>query len=563
MRAGEFFTLRGYLPVLPVAALEPDLPAAALRRHFARPARAAACAVDAEFLVAARRLRGGLCLRLGRAFLLREEPPRHLHPPALQLHGRLGDVEGHHHWKDQALTFGALLSSELPWLTLLALVLTGVLLHARPPRAQGVPEHAVAVPLRRARPGRGGGGPRARLPGGRGGGAHGVPHRRRDRAHPPARLRRIPPAAAARRAHAAAHRRGPDDHRGLRHLRPDAAARRRRRPHQHRRHLGGDHRGARLRHAGHARQHARRPGAAARQLGAGRRLDPRRRPGRPGARHPLALDADRDAQLGDGGDPEQHADEGPRRPARPARGLAAAAAPRRSSSRSTPACRRRASSPPSTTRCARSAIPNVARAPASSCILLNFEDGNLRYRLRYFLTNLLEDDLTDSMVRVHLFASLQRADIRIAEPQRTVHAVQRDEAHAATVRRRELTRRLEMLRGVDMFAELSDEEKARDRRAPAVRAVRARRHHHQAGRRLALAVHRRLRRGRGAVRAARQRAARRRHAARRPVLRRDGTARRRGALRHRDREDRRRVLPPGQGRLPGPAAVAARASPRK
>jgi hypothetical protein len=106
------------------------------------------------------------------------------------------------------------------------------------------------------------------------------------------------------------------------------------------------------------------------------------------------------------------------------------------------------------------AIPNVARAPAASCVLLNFEDGNLRYRLRYFLTNLLEDDLTDSMVRVHLFASLQRADIRIAEPQRTVHAVQRDEAHAQTVRRRELTRRLEMLRGVDMFAELPAEEKA-------------------------------------------------------------------------------------------------------
>ena len=106
------------------------------------------------------------------------------------------------------------------------------------------------------------------------------------------------------------------------------------------------------------------------------------------------------------------------------------------------------------------AIPNVARAPASSCVLMAFEDGNLRYQLRYFLTNLLEDDLTDSMVRVHLFASLQRAGIRIAEPQRTVHAVQRDQAHADTVRRRELTRRLEMLRGVDMFAELSDEEKA-------------------------------------------------------------------------------------------------------
>ena len=32
------------------------------------------------------------------------------------------------------------------------------------------------------------------------------------------------------------------------------------------------------------------------------------------------------------------------------------------------------------------------------------------------------------MVRVHLFASLQRAGIRVAEPQQTSHAVQRDQA---------------------------------------------------------------------------------------------------------------------------------------
>jgi small-conductance mechanosensitive channel/CRP-like cAMP-binding protein len=106
------------------------------------------------------------------------------------------------------------------------------------------------------------------------------------------------------------------------------------------------------------------------------------------------------------------------------------------------------------------AIPNVARAPAASCVLMNFDEGNLNYRLRYFLTNLNEDHLTDSMVRIHLFASLQRAGIRVAEPQRTVHAVQRDQAHAETVRRRELGRRLEMLRNVDMFAALADEEKA-------------------------------------------------------------------------------------------------------
>jgi small-conductance mechanosensitive channel len=105
------------------------------------------------------------------------------------------------------------------------------------------------------------------------------------------------------------------------------------------------------------------------------------------------------------------------------------------------------------------AIPNVARAPAASCVLMAFEDGNLRYQLRYFLTDLAEDDFTDSMVRVHLFASLQRAGIRIAEPQSTIHSVTRDEAHAQTVRKREHTRRLEILRRVDLFAGFSDDER--------------------------------------------------------------------------------------------------------
>ena len=106
------------------------------------------------------------------------------------------------------------------------------------------------------------------------------------------------------------------------------------------------------------------------------------------------------------------------------------------------------------------AIPNVARTPAASVVLKGFDEGNLLYELRYFLTEILEDDGTDSMVRVHLFATLQRAGIRVAEPQRTVHAISRDEAHAATVRRRELTRRVQTLSGVALFASLSDTEKA-------------------------------------------------------------------------------------------------------
>ena len=103
-------------------------------------------------------------------------------------------------------------------------------------------------------------------------------------------------------------------------------------------------------------------------------------------------------------------------------------------------------------------IANVAQSPAPTTVLHGFVTGNLEYELRYHLTDLLEDEMTDSMVRVHLFASLQRAGIRIAEEQRTVHAVSRDEAHADVVRKRELGRRLELLRQVDLFSVLSEDE---------------------------------------------------------------------------------------------------------
>ena len=103
-------------------------------------------------------------------------------------------------------------------------------------------------------------------------------------------------------------------------------------------------------------------------------------------------------------------------------------------------------------------IANVARRPSPVTVLVGFEHGNLEYQLRYWLADLLEDETTDSMVRVHLFASLQRAGIRVAERQHTIHAISRDEAHADAVRKREITRRLEMLRGVDLFSVLSEDE---------------------------------------------------------------------------------------------------------
>src|SRR5438552_15336504 len=71
------------------------------------------------------------------------------------------------------------------------------------------------------------------------------------------------------------------------------------------------------------------------------------------------------------------------------------------------------------------AMTNVARTPAASCVLYGFESGNLRYQLRYFLTDLMEDDLTDSLMRVPLLASMLRDWSSNAEPRHSIPAIQR------------------------------------------------------------------------------------------------------------------------------------------
>ncbi|MDP2006992.1 MAG: mechanosensitive ion channel family protein [Rubrivivax sp.] len=104
-------------------------------------------------------------------------------------------------------------------------------------------------------------------------------------------------------------------------------------------------------------------------------------------------------------------------------------------------------------------IPNVARLPAPSCVAMAFEPGSVRYALRYWLVDPQDDDATDSAVRCHLLATLQRNGWRIAVPDQTVHLVQEDQAHQEAVWQRELARRLKALAGIELFAALDEAER--------------------------------------------------------------------------------------------------------
>jgi small-conductance mechanosensitive channel len=104
-------------------------------------------------------------------------------------------------------------------------------------------------------------------------------------------------------------------------------------------------------------------------------------------------------------------------------------------------------------------ISNVAGTPAPSCVLLNFGPGYAHYVLRYWLQNPQLDDPTDSDVRTHILATLQRNGIRLATDDHTIHLVEEGAAHREDVQNRELKRRLQAINSIELFARLDDNEK--------------------------------------------------------------------------------------------------------
>ena len=102
-------------------------------------------------------------------------------------------------------------------------------------------------------------------------------------------------------------------------------------------------------------------------------------------------------------------------------------------------------------------IPLVAKQPAPNCIMMDFDKSSARYAVRYWLTDLANDDPTDSAVRTHIYAALTRAGIRLPVPEQNVHVIKEGEKHAEAVRSRDISRRTDALRKVALFQLFSDE----------------------------------------------------------------------------------------------------------
>ncbi|MDP2229163.1 MAG: mechanosensitive ion channel family protein [Moraxellaceae bacterium] len=105
-------------------------------------------------------------------------------------------------------------------------------------------------------------------------------------------------------------------------------------------------------------------------------------------------------------------------------------------------------------------IPLMSNDPAPSCVAMEFGEGQIHYAVRYWLRDPLVDDPTDSAVRVHVYAALQRQGYTLGSPVLAVNLTTESSERDAKKRDAELALRQRTLKKIEMFRALSDEELA-------------------------------------------------------------------------------------------------------
>lgn len=103
-------------------------------------------------------------------------------------------------------------------------------------------------------------------------------------------------------------------------------------------------------------------------------------------------------------------------------------------------------------------IDKVANDPKANCILMDFRDSGAYYGVRYWLTDLIATDSTDSVIRTRIYFALQRAGISLAFPHRQVHMHVDDEAARTREERQDRESRVSALKRFDLFRMLTEEE---------------------------------------------------------------------------------------------------------
>lgn len=103
-------------------------------------------------------------------------------------------------------------------------------------------------------------------------------------------------------------------------------------------------------------------------------------------------------------------------------------------------------------------IQRVAKEPKPNCVMMEFAESYGRYAARYWLTDLAVDDPTDSEVRTHIYAALQRIGIPLSIPAHALFVTDDTEKHRAAKTERDREHQYQVLKGVALFHSLNEKE---------------------------------------------------------------------------------------------------------
>lgn len=103
-------------------------------------------------------------------------------------------------------------------------------------------------------------------------------------------------------------------------------------------------------------------------------------------------------------------------------------------------------------------IPNVAQDPPPNCITWEYKDSYISYAVRYWLTDLMKDDPTNSEIRVRIYHALKRANIPLSIPAQALFITPETHEHKEEHMEREIAHRMQTLARVELFRTMTHDE---------------------------------------------------------------------------------------------------------
>lgn len=104
-------------------------------------------------------------------------------------------------------------------------------------------------------------------------------------------------------------------------------------------------------------------------------------------------------------------------------------------------------------------IVGVATSPTPSCVLMSFEESYGRYAVRYWLTDIQNDDPTDSLVRGRIYFALERVGIPLSIPAEARFITKETETRRARKERDDIARRIQALSRIEFFDALDEDDR--------------------------------------------------------------------------------------------------------